>query len=148
MEASKISFRGLQMSLLHNLSIAIEIWSAPCALLAFNLDITFAIASCENSTLDRLQCVESVIAGRVLPLSRGRHIEEKYELKMVALSAKLVTKVLFSRSGGILVSFLLLSSLLKADQKMLLLLLGLHSLLLKSLMYDSFAALMTELVSS
>ena len=89
----------------------------------------------------------SVRVGRVLPLPRGRHIEEKYVLKMVALSIKLVTKVLFSRSGGILVSFLLLSSLLKADQKTLLLLLGLHILSLISLMYDSFVALMTELVS-
>ena len=44
--------------------------------------------------------------------------------------------------------FLLFSSFLYADQKMLLLLLGLHSLSLKSSMYDFFAWSMTELVSN
>ena len=83
----------------------------------------------------------------MLPLSMGRQIEAKYVLKMLALSVKLVIKALFSRRGGILVSFLLLSNLLKADQKTLSLLLGLHSLSLKFLMYDSFALSITELVS-
>ena len=139
--------RGFEISLLHNFSIAIDTSSTPCALLAFSLDITFVIASSEKSTLDKILSVLDVKTGRLLPLSRGRQMEAKYELKIVALSKKLVTNVLLSRRGGMLVSFLLLSSLLKADQKILLLLLGLLSLSLRSFMYDSFAKSMTELVS-
>ena len=66
---------------------------------------------------------------------------------MVALSHIFVTNAPFSKIGGMLVSFLLLSSLLKADQKMLLLLLGLQSLSLRFFMYVSFAELINELVS-
>ena len=101
--------RGFEISLLHNFSIAIDTSSTPCALLAFSLDITFVIASSEKSTLDKILSVLDVKTGRLLPLSRGRQMEAKYELKIVALSKKLVTNVLLSRRGGMLVSFLLLS---------------------------------------
>ena len=96
-----IIIRGMAIESPHILIILIDIPSQPCALFELRSLIILRINSRDKGTsLIRLS-VLYVMLGRTLPLSIIEHCFAKYLLKIFDLVRKFVSKISFTRRGGI-----------------------------------------------
>ena len=93
-------------------NIAIETSSHPCALLESRLRINSKIFLGLTSISSRMRLVLGDNGGSTASFSRREHCLTKKSLKIIVFVWTFVTKISFSRSGGMFVNFFLFRSLL------------------------------------